>query len=273
MRECTDLMPRATIVQLVGVRNRALAQATQLFEDVKRVNDLAKAVNPVRSWSAPTLSFDRGHHREGADPDGYRKTLDAAAWEYVMERTGLRDLMGHKQKEEWRDRLRNDPPEFTIENVVATFEGMAGQADRIFLQSIVDVFERLPRDFRSHDGFKIGARCVMTYAVSTWAGFSWTYRSHNNSRDQLADLDRAFHKLAGKPWTVRADDIAADAMKKGETECETPFFRLRWFKNGNLHVWMKDRKVVDDANRLLGLHYGARLGWMHKHPDDRRGAA
>lgn len=268
----TELMPRATIVEIVGHRDRALARATEVFDLVERTNELAKKVTPHKEYQAPTIRFDYSRYRDSSSPDAYRKQLDAAAWDFIISRTGLRDLMGTQQKEQWRKQLEEDPPEFTIETVVATFEGMVGQADQIFLQGLVDVFERLPRDFRSHDGFKFGARCVMTGAVWRYSRFSWAHRDYHNAKEMLHDLDRVFHQLAGKLWIVKAVDVAAAAMERGETECETELFRLRWFRNLNLHVWMKDRKVVDDANRLLGSHYGAKLGWMHLHPDERPAA-
>ncbi|MEM7213015.1 MAG: DUF4942 domain-containing protein [Pseudomonadota bacterium] len=229
----------------------------------------------------PKLLFESGGNYGPRNLDDYRRRIDAAGWDHVMTITRLRDLMGTKQREEWRKTLEDNPPEFTVENVVSTFESLAGQSDDIFRQSLVDVFEALPRDFRSHDGLAFRRRCILTYAVSkSWGKYSWQYSRYNDAKSRLHDLDRAFHKLSGKPWTddadpkaidrhPRATDIADAAMNRGETEIETTFFKLRWFRNGNMHVWMTDQKVAEDANRLLAEHYGATLGHMHLHPDER----
>lgn len=151
------------------------------------------------------------------------------------------------------------------------FGNLVENIGNIFVQSIADAFERLPRSFKSHDGFKIGARCILDAAVDPrYNGrFSWRSYSHSNARDTLDDLDRAFHRLAKLEWKTHAGDIADKAMSEGESDCETTFFRLRFFANGNVHVWMKNADIVKEANKLLAEHYGPKLGHMHKPPHQR----
>lgn len=270
----TDLAPRATIAQLVGIRDRAIRRYAAMLTEAKEINELAAQLNPT-SWRAPSITVQTSRHSyDSTAADAYRRQLDAAAWDHLLERTELRDLMSAKQKADWRAQLDKDPPEFTLETAVATFEDFRARSGEIFRQGLVDVFEALPRDFRSHDGFKLGSRCVMGYAVSHYYGrFSWQYSSYNREpRAQLGDLDRTFHALAGEEWTVNASDVMAKAMADGKTEVETRFFRLRWFKNGNLHVWFTDADMTRRANKLLAEHYGPKLGNMHLHPDQRRAA-
>ncbi|MFV1626844.1 DUF4942 domain-containing protein [Phaeobacter sp. JH20_02] len=267
----TDIAPRATITQLVGIRDRALRRYEALLREAREINTLITTLNQ-ESHRLPTITttINRSGYSSDTSVESYRKSLDAGAWDHLMDKTELRDLMSANQKADLRKQLSEDPPEFTLEAAIATFEDMRGRAGEIFRQGLIDVFEALPRDFRSHDGFKIGGRCVMTGAVSWWSGrASWQYCTYNDRRSQLGDLDRTFHCLAGKEWSLNAADVAAKAMKDGETEVETEFFRLRWFQNGNVHVWFINKNTTRDANKLLAEHYGAKLGKMHLHPDQR----
>lgn len=267
----TELAPRATIAQLAGIRDRAIKRYMALLTEAKAINELVKPLNE-QPHQRPEIqiTIDRGRHYSSTSLEEYRRKIDAGAWDHLMAKTELRDLMSANQKAELRDQLRDNPPEFTVETAVATFEDKRARSDEIFRQGLVDVFEALPRDFRSYDGFKIGSRCVMGYAVSWWSGrASWQHSSFANKRDQLGDLDRTFHVLAGKEWTTNAADFAAAAMANGETEAETEFFKIRWFKNGNVHVWFTDKATTKEANKLLAEHYGAMLGKMHLHPDQR----
>ncbi|HET7412465.1 MAG TPA: DUF4942 domain-containing protein [Pararhizobium sp.] len=271
----TEIVPKATINELVGYRDRALAAYARICEETDALNKLIEPLNEHR-YRLPTVttSCDRGRSYYSTSTSDFRKELDAGCWDNILEKTEMRNLMGGKQKEALRAQLEKEPPEFTLENVLATFGQLRDDADTIFRQSLVDVFEALDRDFRSHDGFKLGARCCMKCAVGRTfgGGFQWIYWGYADKRSMLGDLDRALHKVAGEPWSENAADIAAKAMQDGETECETRFFRLRWFKNGNLHVWFTDKTATKEANRLLADHYGPRLGKMYLHPDERRAA-
>lgn len=268
----TEIIPKASIIQLAGARDRALAAYAAAAERIAAANTAAKTVAtaPGLGRYIPIPTLELSTHRQSTSAETYRKEVDRAFWLHVMDKSGLGALMGAKQKEAWRDTLDNDPPAFEIDTVAATFDGLRASAGSIFRQSIVDVFERLPRAYRSHDGFKFGARIVQEYAVSRWSGkFSWVHRSRGCPREALDDLDRAFHLLDGRPQAERISDTAAAAMSRGDTEHEGAYFRLRWFRNGNLHIWLRREDLTREANRLLADHYGAQLGRMHLHPDQR----
>lgn len=274
----TEIVPKASIVELAGARDRALAAYEAAAERAAAANNAA-AICRRRSMASryvavPTLQLSTDHGRTSESAEGYRRKVDAAFWTHVMDTCGLGELMGAKQKEDWRKSLEDNPPAFEIDTVTATFEGLRASAGSIFRQSIVDVFERLPRAYRSHDGFKFGGRVVQDYAVTWWAGrASWVHSSYRCPREALDDLDRAFHTLDGATQTERISNSAGAEMAKGATEFEGAYFRLRWFRNGNLHIWLLREDLVRQANRLLAEHYGARLGQMHLHPDQQGAAA
>ena len=263
----TEIAPRATIGQLVGLRDRALEAFRIIHDNTAALNEIAAQLNPKHKWSTPRVLLMTGFNdRSSASIEDYRAELDRGAWTWVFDATELSSLMDAKQREKWREDVSKNPPEFTMENVVATFEDLRARSGEIFLTGLVNVFEKLPRSFRSHDGFKIGARCVLEFAVtppySRRGHFRWAFKSFGYGRDQLDDLDRVFHLLAEEEWTTKAGDLASSAMQDGEGECETRFFKLRWFKNGNCHVWMTDEATTRAANKLLAQHYGAALGHM-----------
>ena len=265
----TQIAPRAEIGQLAGIRDRAIKLYAQLEADKQHLNELVAQTND-KSYMRPHMQLVMDHtYRTESSAEAFRKKLDAGLWDRLMTQTEMRDLMGAKTREEWLKQLETDPPEFTIETATATFADLRERAGEIFLEGLVNVFENLPRDFRSHDGFKLGSRCVMTAAYSP-SGRSWSYwSSAREPRAKVADLDRVFHRLAGIEHTHHAVDIAAAAMRDRKTECETRFFKLRWFGNGNIHVWFLDKETTKKANLLLAQHYGPRLGRMHLHPDER----
>lgn len=129
-------------------------------------------------------------------------SLDANVWEYLIQATRLHTLMDKEAKDEVRRGMlglpskediptdyderveweRNGgkeakgPPEVTADNLAATLEGFIAQSDIIWRRGIANVFSHLDRRFKSHDGWKIGSRIILTNAFDTkYGGISWNY--------------------------------------------------------------------------------------------------
>ncbi|PZR92311.1 MAG: hypothetical protein DI537_14095 [Stutzerimonas stutzeri] len=45
-----------------------------------------------------------------------------------------------------------------------------------------------------------------------------------------------------------------------QSECDTEYFKIRGFKNGNAHLWFQRDDLVVKVNKLLGEYYGETLG-------------
>ena len=80
----------------------------------------------------------------------------------------------------------------------------------------------------------------------------------------LQDLDRCFHVLDGKPAPEYQQGMCAairTALRDTKADViETPYFRVRWFRNGNAHLWFLREDLVEMANKLIAEHYGEVLG-------------
>lgn len=59
-------------------------------------------------------------------------------------------------------------PELTVENIMAKLERFAADDGSIFQRGIANAFSKLDRRFRSHDGFKVGPRVILTYVFDGW---------------------------------------------------------------------------------------------------------
>jgi predicted RNA methylase len=151
-------------------------------------------------------------------------------------------------------------PEVTPGNCYATMERLVTESGDIFRRGIANAFSGLDRRFRSHDGFKIGSRVVLTYFHRE--GFCY---GSDRVCETLRDIEKTFRILDGKPPTERGDDItakASSAMTMSNPKCvvEDEYFILKAFKNGNAHLWFKRDDLLLKVNALLAEYYGAALG-------------
>lgn len=258
------VVPRATIDQIDASRARCLDLFGQAWDMVDAASRAASAAVPKGVYELPGLGT-RNDFRSGTRADfieTVRKPLDRSIWDYLIQATSLDRLMDRKAKDEFREQIAKDPPPATADNCIATMEALLGDSALIFKRGIANAFSGLDRRFRSHDGFKVGARMVLTYFADGNG-----YVSSNGRRDTLLDVERTFYVLDSKPQPEAAGGIiGALALAKppgwsaASYQGESDYFRVKVFKNGNAHVWFLRDDLVERVNLLLADYYGAALG-------------
>lgn len=273
------LVPRATVQSIVAQRNATLAAYEAAFSALTVASDSVDAARKNLQAAAPGRNSYNYHidaekvafHyaiKLPARPDYMataRKILDTEVWAHIIGITDLERLMDKRAKDQLRQQLIAEPPEVTEDNVYATLEQFVADADTIFRRGIAECFSNLDRRFRSHDGWRIGSRVILTYAFDSWG--SWNY--HRNHQDTFADIERVFLTLDSRPLpavceiTHKMSESRMGGHGPRQSEIETDYFLIRAYKNGNAHVWFKRDDLLDQVNRLLGEYYGAPI------PEDR----
>src|SRR3546814_4105301 len=85
------------------------------------------------------------------------------------------------------------------------------------LRGIANVFAKLDRRFRSHNGFKIGARLIIDRALNEWG--SW---DRYERRDTLRDVERVFLELDEKPPVSEGHSIASQVADSARVRGSLP---------------------------------------------------
>lgn len=269
-----EMVPRDTVEAVVRNRNAILTSYAEAYGQMAQTNDLFK---DIRSRMPPVINAY--NYAVQNETRGFTNTLalaprkeylaaatrlvDTNVWAYLVDLTGLRRIMDKQAKDELREQLISSPAEVTEENIRVTIEAWVANAKLVFMRGAANVFSNLDRRFRSHDGWKIGGRIILNKAFEE-NGF-WNY--HENHKDTLIDVERAFLTLDGK---ARESHLASEselivaidnARKDGrfcarQTFVETTYFKIRIFMNGNCHVWFKRKDLVEQVNKLLAEYYG-----------------
>ncbi|MBB4066768.1 DUF4942 domain-containing protein [Gellertiella hungarica] len=261
----TDIIRKASIEELVAHRTRAIEAFAQAEAAIEAANAAAKRAAPSFQYAGGAQALaspSRSRFSCKSQAEEWRRGVDRDCWNNLLMASGLGALMGAKQKGEFQKLLEDNPPEFTVETAFATFADKMGNAGAIFNESVVNAFKSAPKGFKSNDSFHVGSRMILDYAVSHYMNHATWYSSSYGSQaiDIVRDLDRIMHQLDGKPFETDATQIASVAMREGKSECETEYFRFRWFRKSTMHVWFKRDDLVREMNRIIADHYGAVLG-------------
>lgn len=269
-----ELIARVTLDEMLGWRDRSLelyGEAFELYETMTaRIRDKLREVGEAENRACGMLQVPKGKswekRTEGREKydQAVRADLDRAMWNALLQITGMGALMDAKARQEFEETLSRDPPEITADNVRATFRQMKEDAGMIFRRGVVNVFKNLSREYRSHDGFKIGHRIVLGYVLSDSG-----YLHHGRTRDELVDADRIMHVLDGEQihegWSsslVRAIESADTGSFSGirPGTADTDYWHIKWFKNRNAHLYPKRKDLLRRVNRLIAQHFGEAVG-------------
>lgn len=204
----------ANLRAICDARDKALATIELAAKALDDAYDLAAdaagiAKSAHGGWHSPRTGRAEEHDRnalfrgrfDAADSiAAYRADLDAAIWTRLLEESGLRRIMDAKERDDMDAALRADVPPATIENITATVERLMGDSELIFRRGIARAFTALDRRFKSHDGFKIGNRMILTHVFTDYGSFSY-----GSIRQTIYDIERAFAVLDHAPDRAQAN--------------------------------------------------------------------
>lgn len=198
-----------------------------------------------------------------------KKNLLRSAWKTAYNRIQIDRIASAKMKKEFEMAFSN-PPEFTFENVKATFGPYLANPRHVVLKGLAEVFCSLDESYKSHSKVKIGvSKLPKRIIINYFSG----YRSHGS--DCLRDIVNALAIYRGQPL-MEYDEIrhVEEVIRKGNIayldgreikECisgketvKTFPDRGIWVKgymNGNAHVYF-NKETLLDINRALSEFYG-----------------
>ena len=281
-----DIIPRTTVESIVRLRDMALEECIKAHLSLESANLAIENAQKSISVAAPDQisSYTFGSHQSRENflspidiapidefTDSARRMIDISVWSHVIQMTELESFMDHEAKDELRSDLQKDPPVITVENIFATLQRFREDSDTIWRRGLANCFTKLDRRFRSHDGWKIGSRVILTHMFDKH-GFSNYYR---NQEDTLHDIERVFFILDGRPaptsWygiTQKVRNERAGRSSAHQSCVESEFFRVRCFKNGNAHIWFQRDDLVERANKVLAEYYGEVLSHDEQSKED-----
>ncbi len=301
----TAIITRQTIEEVCEARNRALEAYATAYTKIVDASAAISLAHNLADQAAPNGGdggrFTRHLHEtrrefEKAvalpDREFYLQTakrlVDTEVWSRLIAMTGIEMLMDATAKEQLHQTFMTQPsgrrnrrgetlpaqdddesgmPEITPENVRATLQRFQQDVGLIFQRGIVNAFTKLDRRFRSHDGFKVGGRMVLTYVFDEFGHWNYGRRS---TQDTLLDIERTFAVLDGKPKGYAYGSIVTavdnDRRELGkpwerkQSVTEGEYFRVKGYKNGNAHLWFTRDDLLEKVNKVLAEYYGEVIG-------------
>ena len=74
--------------------------------------------------------------------------------------------------------------------------------------------------------------------------------------EKMNDIDRVMQTLDGNKHQPRSFETAArQTMGKEVNTYEDEYYKLKAFKNGNVHIWFKRLDLLEKLNKVISEYY------------------
>ena len=181
----------------------------------------------------------------------FEDSLNKSAWRHIYNFLDIKRIATAKDKKLFEQGMAA-PPDFSFDNIVATFGDYIQSPKDSILRGLAEVFSDLDPAFKSHDRMKIGVQGLPKRVIITGLDSFWGYGA-----DKIRDILNAIALYQNKPLLSHAELQAVlkdeDALLKAselKTYCAQEGrevlkaypargVRLRRFKNGNGHLFLK----------------------------------
>jgi len=230
--------------------------------------------------------FARGNGIDGAEgiarhlftPGKPQKALAAAYWGRAMDLTDVYETMPADDKIAWTALLQRfedketaykeyglsgqpraivEPavPDFTVENIQATFSALLADRHRFFAKRVDGVFRALSPNHKTNRPQGFRSKLVMANVLGGW--HSW------EKIEYLRDLRRVIGTFMGRGELDHSSTEAvckwAQSYHRGEwVWLDGNSWAIRCYNNGNVHVKLHD-EMVYRLNMVLAMLYPASL--------------
>ena len=244
-----ELMIPKNITDLIADRDLIILNFKNMESFRAKAEQICKESGP---YVYPVQSF-----RNYGGIDSIKKDVDKRMWRRVIELTGFNKYMDKTARKEFDESLDKSPPEFNINNVRSTLVSSYNQSDMFMRRGIVNLFRNLGANYKSNSSFKVNKKIIL----QNWFSNSFGYFCINyHAEPEMNDLDRVIRTMDGKDFK---EHVFSGEMRKVASKMyfENEYFKIKAFKNGNAHMWLKRDDLTDKINDIIAEWYdGNSLG-------------
>jgi hypothetical protein len=188
-------------------------------------------------------------------------SLKRAAWRRIFEIVQIDKVLSQKRQSQLEERLEHGSmPEVTTENIYAELMTFLQDQDAIYLDLVKEVYDILVPDpeswhrrkYKTNQNWKIPHKVILVNYLHTTHD-SWGVE-YGTQHYRLQAIDRLFHLLdgAGIPDGYNGELIDAIKTANHDGHCETEYFKMRLYFNGNIHLTFKRPDLVARLNKITG---------------------
>lgn len=274
----SDITLRANLTALINEYNLKVEAVSDTILKFEKAGAELKGNSCISgAWGNENIDVGRVH--EGI----IKASLLKSAWRKVYELMNIEFFATAKDKKRYEQDLEK-PPEFTLDNIRATFGQYYKDPMMHILRGMAEVFCELDQAYKSHERVKIGVKGLPKRII-----ISNIDSIHGWGRDRLRDVINALAVYQGKSLIEHQELTAfikdgnlykerksymrynSKTHKYEEILPENRDIWAKTYKNGNCHIFFGEIALID-INKALSAYYGDVLADCYEAPPSQKRA-
>ena len=269
-----ELAIKETIGDVIEVKDRLIERLAAATAEVRKIRnelqrydaDLAESdlQNTVRTYQ--TLNTEAADEKCATF---IRIAVDMRVWRWLVGKTHLGQFMTEEQRRQFDDTFCCHLPRvsgwqdvkfvpLTQDTALATLLKLAASSWDNTEDAVVDLFQNASKKHKTNDGFKFGKKMIYCRIQ----GYIGIIDAH--MVEKLYEFQRVVDIMEDRmppenPYVSPLYAVVRDAFNKGELEAETESIKVRLFKNGNAHMFIKNQSTCDRMNAIVARKLGGHV--------------
>jgi predicted RNA methylase len=245
----------------------AIEQAKQIVETVEKFKSVFESLRGGYFYSdkARDLLWE-GRFNE------FVSEFNASAWDKILSESKFATMVTGQVKEQFQQKFnKQKDAAFTKKNMTEMFAALLHNRSDILDNCLIEVFDDMTKYYdenrehiegwKTNDHYKVNRKVILPWI--TYGSWVALYEVSYHYQERCRDIDRALCYLSGKKFEdvtaiidgkkeviepgiitiVDAIGKQGKAIRDGETsvkECESTFFKIKFYKKGTMHLKFKD---------------------------------
>lgn len=247
-----NIINKLSVEDRICARDKALALIKHAHKSLEQADEL------LRTATSDSYGLPPGA-RPSDSISRTRSAIDERLWRNLFEHTGLSSIMDAQAKNEMARSMERDAPEFSIENIRSQIVSMHQTHKEMFGRGVYNLFARLSKRHvtNTKEPFGVSEKNILPFAVEQGWGRNIAFHlRYGNQSDTINDLDRVLTILDGGEFQSWRLVGAVQAAFKEGLEYEDARLKLKPFKNGNVHIWIKNPALLEKVNDTIAEYCG-----------------
>lgn len=253
----TTLSLYQTVTEIVQTYLKAVVDIKAGFALISGAEKSLNNTFAMEHWGTIQVRSPYNHSSpDYSDVASSIKVLERDVWGALIERMDIRRMVGIQRWREISDQLeKGELPEITEVNVINFAQNLLKQLPDMLTEAVGEVFDFLrPQrsSYKTNSELEIGRKVILTNMVELWS--LNTYRVNGHRSQHLTALENVFSALAGQGQINKRyrSALETEVAETRTAQGETPYFRFKLYRNGNMHLEFKRLDLLKRLNQIAG---------------------
>ena len=237
------------VEHLLHVKQKLINLYNETKERLEQFNDLRNE----------NKFYDVGEYKISKEED-FMANINRSCWTKLLYTQEIQEILPKNRFEELI--YKSNFPDFNSNIAICTLNQFYQDKDKYIVENIIYCFKILDKNYKTNSSYAFKDKSILNLAsYRDYSGCSRSYSICNYYLNALISLESLFCNIDNINITNEEsiNILNYSYEKYVGTILELKYFKLKVYKNGNVHIYYKDKEKLELLNKILQSHFGTTL--------------